>query len=133
MGAWGWESCSSDACWDLLGAGGMDDIHEPTQEETDNCIEHVLNEEDDSDFYPEARLGVFVWLLDKGMTIKVEHLKIALSWVENFIEKFDHQEDDERKLEAFKVEEALIQAAIKNNGKGTPRHVKGLLEQMLGG
>jgi len=80
MGWWGLESCSNDGCWDLLGNGGIEDIHEPLQEDVEKCLERTFSKKDEGyrNYYnDDERVGVVIWLLDHGMVISDKYLKIA--------------------------------------------------------
>lgn len=132
MGSWGFESCSSDGCWDLLEA---EDIHEMTQDEVKTSIENsseYLNGKSSDD--RADGLGVVIWCLDHGGTIDVEVLgnakRSASQLLEDklYLERWSSIED---RVECLKKEVEILETAIKNDGVGTHRDVKGLIEKMF--
>lgn len=136
MGAWGHDSSSSDACWDLLGEGGVEDIHNPKQKEVNKCMKNVMTTDYASDFYPRARLGVAVWLLDHGMTLDDEQLDWALDQADKFLSEYDQAveaevtQPDDIYMKTVEAERERILAAKQNSGQGTKHHTKGLFEQI---
>jgi len=128
MGAWGPESCSSDACWDLMHS--IPDIHKPQQRHVEKCMHDVLRAEACS-FYPRARFGVVVWLLDHGMIVPDKYLAWAEQEGECLIDLFTHDEDrDSDRVPILEQELEIVRAARANGGKGVGRKVKGLFDRI---
>lgn len=130
MGAWGYESCSNDNCWDYL---DCEDIHEPTQEECDRITakfcDHRIHEW-------EEVLGCTIWFLDHGLTVSREALMEAFKMCDELINDDSHIEewsDPEARVEALNDELDILVTALKGDGKGEIREVEGLLEKIAKG
>jgi hypothetical protein len=135
MGAWGVESCSSDSCWDLLGGGGIKDIHDVKQEEVDACMQYTMAAADSS-YYPRCKLGVAIWLLDHGMKLSEEQLNWAEAEVDKCITEYDTAMEKQvvppspEHIGNLKSERERILAAKQNSGQGQEHHVPGLCENI---
>ena len=142
MGAWGTESCSNDSCWDRLTAKN---IHKMTQKEANNTIKKLWEDKVENYKTKEVRenhkyysardkLGVIIWVLSQGLRVPIIKLKEVLKYAKKasdikFIENEGWRNNEERRYSVLKEIE-LIQNAIKNNGVGEERHIKGLFEKM---
>jgi hypothetical protein len=134
MGAWGDESCSNDGCWDLL---TMENIHEPTQEQSDTCLDELFDTKPEWP-QPYEVVGTIIWLLRHGMKVKEEYLKIGIELLETFNNE-DHfkqwRDPESRKANVLK-EKAQLEAALAGDGTIPEEHIPGLFEKIdeaLGG
>ena len=133
MGAWGSESCSSDACWDLM--GGLEDIHNPQQQEVEPCLEGVM-ETAECSYYPRARFGVIIWMLDHGMTVPDKYLEWAEKKGNSLLDAYSANNDNgylDDAVDCLKDEIAIVKRARMNAGRGEHRHINGLFENFAKG
>ena len=153
MGAWGNESCANDSCWDRLGnyGYGIDDIHEVAQEQDKlnaGLAQHqqeLDQSEAATDFITIAKhgiryeytdlLGCVVWGLTHGCKIDVEHLERALLIARSCLTEVEASNPSEwrepdKRADCLREEITEMEAAIKADGQGQERHVKGLMERM---
>ena len=118
MGAWGYESCSNDSCWDALHVGGIKNIHGVKQHEVTPCLEVISIE--NSDCSEEDFLGCVVWFLCHELTVEQSDLEKAKKIAESLIKDSDYLSNwrniEERKFH-LSQEIKDIEKAIKNGEK----------------
>lgn len=128
MGAWGEESCSNDGCWDLLTMGN---IHEPTQEEADKCLDEVFSKKCSWARHYE-KVGAVIWLLRHGMRVSDKHLKRALRELKKFNneEHFNTWRDPECRARHVAREKEQLKEALKGDGTIKIEYVPGLFDKL---
>lgn len=142
MGSWGFESCSSDGCWDALGQFGIDNIHNMKQEEIDracsqilHCIKNNKNPYGKKVHYNEDRteiIGCIIWFLRHGFNVGKDVLEAAIPFANAMSEKEDYNSwsDPEERKREVKKECDQIANAYENDGTIPKEHIPGLFENL---
>lgn len=135
MGAWGCESSANDDCWDLLSAGN---IHEMSQEDADVDLENIMKPSK-SLLYPRNFVGVVTHILYQGLKVKKPVLKKAIKFCEQMLDKKNHPKIYAENVDCYDntaEREQCVRQELKDlkkalkAGKGSKKHVKGLLERI---
>jgi hypothetical protein len=133
MGAWGDESCSNDSCWDWLGSGGVEDIHEMKQEEVEPCLEHVFSVIGDDIATDCDKLGCVIWFLRHGLMVPKKFLHLALPITNKLLENVEESGyNPECRRRQLSQEHEDVLEALAGNGTIEPKHIPGLLEKICG-
>jgi len=138
MGAWGEESCSNDSCWDALCFGGIEEIHEITQEEVKPCLDKLDTEKTSyGAFYGESEdfLGCVIWILRQGLVVEVKYIEKAKAVAEKCLtdeESLSRWCSKTARLEHLNKEIREMQSAIENDGQGIKEHIPSLFEKLGG-
>jgi hypothetical protein len=120
MGAWGFESCSNDACWDRL---ECEDIHECTGEEIENSLKSsfkvILKYDQDFDSECVHYLGIVIWGLTHKVKVRVDHLHRALIIANKLLKSKDYLDawsTPDQRERCLEQEITWINYAIDHNG-----------------
>lgn len=131
MGAWGYESCANDNCWDNLWA---ENIHKMTQKEADDSLEKCFDGKTfRSTDEKQTGLGVVIWILRQGLKVDGKYLKRAAKFAVDLREDKEYLSEwnsETKRKENLDRELGEINESLKNDGQGNKQHVPGLFEHM---
>lgn len=122
MGSWGYNSSSSDDCWDLLKAT---DIHKMSQHEADASLVHAFQTSD----LDSAKLGVVMWVLEQGLWVCGDILRNAMEYAnaELHPDELKFWKSVKKRKTALITEMNEIRYAQGNGGTGRKKKTEGLL------
>jgi len=134
MGAWGYESCSNDDCWDNLQS---ENIFYITQQEADDSLTKVFAKKQDpkheSTGLLQTQLGVVIWALRHGLIVQKEYLDKGKEIAESLLNNKEYLNEwgfSDNRVEHLKREISDISKAANKGGAGTETHIPGLMENI---